>query len=792
MATPPSILDLHAKLRSQLGLDATPQVPVDFAHAFAAATNAIAGASQKLEAPLQLAMFLVGLVSINGDLRNHIRDLSLDTLTRLRDINGKVTHAWANILCLDSAQITVETLLSAVKNLVSAASPGGKSPSIVEHDTPIHVNSALPYSTQANIRAHVNPFLRAELRDTVLKDVGGFYYFFPGITQGQWDCAVNCPASCACPSDVAFPTPRSSAPHPILRFPSDASEGSVLQWFTSFNKPHSPRTFYASPSRPLMGSLSDSVRKCGLFLAPTSTTIEALTTTLAAAHPWASVLIPVELKAPRTKDANGDTIIQLATYVREIFGAQLTRRFVHAFTICGTILRCYLFDRAGVSISEMIDIRKNNRTEELFIRILESYVSMDPAQLGFDQNYEYIATNNTISSMPSLEAPMPQFFNFCGERFKLRESVFHRPVIVSRGTTCWGAENLRTGKSCIIKDSWRARWRTSEGDLLTLAEKKGVFALPAPILHGDVLVQCREQKVVDTIEQVREWLNYNDAVQVLIKLKLEDDLYSLHSSLPVVPVSMGFSHKQSSVALGRKPLSDITKERTRKRTFHPTLTEEQGIEVQHNKIRKMGHSTNSHVLSPAGKKIVALKSSGSKKSRSATSVPSLRQHTTTLTTRRMDHNINKAPTNKKGIEKLHAPTPAPSNTQPTTTLTTHRMDTNISWPLPNKQDSGSLSREPISDPESLDYDWTLTLPQCGTPTALNQRQEVHLTDQSSVVHPLGTQRMFMDMTHSVIVSNAVGEEIQSFQCVKDLLKGMRDAIKCKPVTWPRKELIFEL
>ncbi|RPB27291.1 hypothetical protein L211DRAFT_775225, partial [Terfezia boudieri ATCC MYA-4762] len=78
------------------------------------------------------------------------------------------------------------------------------------------------------------------------------------------------------------------------------------------------------------------------------------------------------------------TIVQLAAYVREVFGAQFTRRFVHAFTICGSFVRCYLFDRAGVSISERINIRKNHRTEELFIRILQSYASMDPTQLGFD------------------------------------------------------------------------------------------------------------------------------------------------------------------------------------------------------------------------------------------------------------------------------------------------------------------------------------------------------------------------------------------------------------------------
>ncbi|RPB23540.1 hypothetical protein L211DRAFT_773024, partial [Terfezia boudieri ATCC MYA-4762] len=78
------------------------------------------------------------------------------------------------------------------------------------------------------------------------------------------------------------------------------------------------------------------------------------------------------------------TTVQLASYVREVFGAQYTRRFVHAFTICGSLVRYHLFDRAGGSISQQINIRKNRRTEELFIRILQAYLSMDPTHLGFD------------------------------------------------------------------------------------------------------------------------------------------------------------------------------------------------------------------------------------------------------------------------------------------------------------------------------------------------------------------------------------------------------------------------
>ena len=292
-------------------------------------------------------------------------------------------------------------------------------------------------------------------------------------------------------------------------------------------------------------------------------------------------------------------------------------------------------------------------------------------------------------------------------------------MIVSRGTTCWEAEDLSTGKACIIKDSWRASWRTSEGDLLALAEKSSVFALPAPVVHGDVLVPCRGRNLVDTIDQVRELLSYDDASQVVIMLIPENDLYSLHSSLPVVPVTIGSNHISSSVTHTRKALSDITKEKTRKRTFQTAIMKENSSGVRPNKVRRIVHSRS------------ASTSGGSKKSNSATS--------------------------------------APRTAQPNTTPITNATDITISRPLGNQQDSGSWFKVRTGGKEKPEEEWTLTLPR------------VQATDHSSVVDPLCSQRVFNQMTHTVNVSNSAGEEIKYCACVEDLLKGMRDAIKCKYV-----------
>ncbi|KAF8430822.1 hypothetical protein BGX38DRAFT_1277603 [Terfezia claveryi] len=761
-APPPSVVDLHAQLRSKLALDALPLGPSDTEQAFAAALDAIAGPSKNLTAIAHLISFFYSVVSTNIDLSTMLPNLSHEILINLNDINSEITHAWATVLCLDGPQLSTDTVLLAVSNLFSAATPRvqetqkpqeatsrntllntpkipvtpSKRPAIVEDDTPVHANSALPYSALAHTRAHVDPFLRAELRGTILKNVKGFYKFFPGITEQQWTCAVNCPASCDCISPQSSNLPHSSdPPFTIPNFPTEITERSVLQWFECFNKQDHSRTFYTSCKRPLAESLSASNRQCDLFLAPTCTKFGTSEAAPAAAHTWPSVLVPVELKASPAKDAAADTTVQLASYVREVFGAQYTRRFVHAFTICGSLVRYHLFDRAGGSISEKINIRKNRRTEELFIRILQAYLSMDPTQLGFDENYEYVWANNTTSSIPSPEAPMPQFFKFGGRRFQLLKNVFHRSVIVSRGTTVWEAVDLGSGEACVIKDSWRASWRTAEGHLLALAHNKGVFALSTPIVYGDVVVQLGEQAVVDTIDHIRMGLCYDDARRMVIKFKPEDDLYSLGTSLPVIQVSIGPSQKWSFRATEKS----MMREGTRKRSLQATIAEENASEVRQSKVRRVENIESTRSRGSRGKSVVAYRRTGRSQA-----------HLTATTTKTLQ-SISRQKANR-------------SNDTPSNTATTSAP--------PKQKGSCSSVKDLMVVTGNPELDWTLNAPSGVTETSPTPRESA---DHSSVVDP---EMVFMDMTHSVIVSHGVGEDIQNFTSVRDLIKGMRDAIKC--------------
>ena len=359
-------------------------------------------------------------------------------------------------------------------------------------------------------------------------------------------------------------------------------------------------------------------------------------------------------------------------------------------------------------------------------------MSMDPMQLGYDQNYEYSCPddNKATLSMPSPEIPRPQFLSFGGRRFKLGLNLFHRAVIVSRGTICWVAEDVDTGKECVVKDSWRASWRTSEGDLLELAHQNRVFAMSTPIIHGNVMVPCGAEAMVDSIRHVRQYLTYDGVTKVVLSFKPEDGLHWLGSSVPTTSVTMS----SKAIAPRKRKLCaamimpELRSERkmarlrpastplvTGKRPAETTISEEPGSERQQRKVpRRDG-------IQPRGSKpytLRALKSRDSKRSHKATAVTSINE-----------------------------PIASPNTLSEPPTMHNH---------------SESLLMNPSRK--------AATLPSFVP--------GVQTTEYSALADPTCPQGMYMDMTHSIIVTNLVGERIEKFTSQRELLEGMRDAIKC--------------
>ena len=64
---------------------------------------------------------------------------------------------------------------------------------------------------------------------------------------------------------------------------------------------------------------------------------------------WRQILVPGELRSNPLADKASKAWLDLGTYARDVLAAQDTRRFVLGFTLCGSLMRIWEFDRLGGS-----------------------------------------------------------------------------------------------------------------------------------------------------------------------------------------------------------------------------------------------------------------------------------------------------------------------------------------------------------------------------------------------------------------------------------------------------------
>jgi len=206
---------------------------------------------------------------------------------------------------------------------------------------------------------------------------------------------------------------------------------------------------------------------------------------------WADILVTGELKSNPVEDGQIPALLDLATYVREVFRTQ-DRRFVLGFTLCGSMMRLWQFDRSGSSGSSSFNINEDGFR---FIHVMLGYCLMNDEQLGLDptiqqsdgKRYLEITRNDKI------------------ERLILTEDIKKQAVIVGRATTCWRAyrDGDESEEPLVVKDSWQYEERPEEGELIKEATDKGVRNIARYYHHETVQVGGKND---DTIENVRRGL----------------------------------------------------------------------------------------------------------------------------------------------------------------------------------------------------------------------------------------------------------------------------------------------
>jgi hypothetical protein len=361
-----------------------------------------------------------------------------------------------------TSQTWSENIWLAVFDFVARTSPNTL-PTALENailDTPLRSSSA----SQSGIEQthdEVDQRILEELTGRVYYDVGGFYErYFEG--KSWMDTAEEIYDK----SRPRYTNNRWSRwPEPSLQIP-------FYEWFMDLQNSILSglrHKYCTSANKILRGSEAD--RKLDIFLIPTDDV------PLDGEHGWSNVLVIGEHKRNSAEDRSISTLLQLAGYAREVFGSQPDRRFVPGFTICGSVMRLWVFDRSGSYSSRKFDIHEE---PERFIRVIAGYALMTDEELGLntfikrDENDKYIIAGEVKIYLED-------------------KPIASQKAIVCRGTTCYRG---RRGDSMewefVVKLAWPSDKRQQEGRLLKLAKDRGVTGIASWFNHEQIVLNGRQ------------------------------------------------------------------------------------------------------------------------------------------------------------------------------------------------------------------------------------------------------------------------------------------------------------
>ena len=204
---------------------------------------------------------------------------------------------------------------------------------------------------------------------------------------------------------------------------------------------------------------------------------------------WLPVLVPGELMSNPNTDTPSQAWFDLGKYVREVFSAQDTRRFVLGFTLCGSIMRLWEYDRVGGIASSGFDINKDGRQ---FASAILGFLWMNEEQLGFDPTILTSDGKRYIEIVRNDET----------ERLIFDEPIKRARCVAGRASTCWKAHREGdTSKPLVIKDSWQYPERDEEGQLLREAMENGVVNVARYYYHETVRVGGQEDDIYNNVRK---------------------------------------------------------------------------------------------------------------------------------------------------------------------------------------------------------------------------------------------------------------------------------------------------
>ncbi|KAG6038872.1 hypothetical protein E4U19_007918 [Claviceps sp. Clav32 group G5] len=154
-----------------------------------------------------------------------------------------------------------------------------------------------------------------------------------------------------------------------------------------------------------------------------------------------------------------ELLLQLGSVVREVFAWQPTRRFVHAFTMTGTTMETWVFDRSGPYSGATFNVHEE---PEKFVQVLCGYLMMSDDELGLDVFTDEKDGRRFIMIPVNPCAPEPI-------RFELNlKPISYWRAIVNRATICFAAKPIGAPEfDRVVKYSWIPSTWTPDADLLS-------------------------------------------------------------------------------------------------------------------------------------------------------------------------------------------------------------------------------------------------------------------------------------------------------------------------------------
>ena len=305
------------------------------------------------------------------------------------------------------------------------------------------------------------------------------------------------------------------------------TEKTVLAWLDSVvsqlsaemarKLPHGGRIFGYSSSGSLPLKDGDCIRKSDVVLSSTvsftndgeSAYIPEMFSIVEKKLSWKAARFVGELKQSVAYSDRDSTIIQLANYIREIFGSQQTRMWAHGFTLCADEFRIWLFDRAGGLGTRLISVHKEPL---IFIKAIIGFACMDSGRLGFDPTvrwrplteepdvvYDATIFHSQYQYRPDIPLPyikietkdsITQYFDI-----DVVSPLARRVAIQSRGTAVFAARmwnpDLDSNSTTppwdyVMKEHWRARPEDTEATILQSTGSDEIIGLPLYHFHQDM------------------------------------------------------------------------------------------------------------------------------------------------------------------------------------------------------------------------------------------------------------------------------------------------------------------